>query len=67
MSQTECGCVCHTDECPRYFELDSVSACSWCIGLVPGWGRCETVQSEREAEEQAVKLEYMKGKNHAET
>ena len=60
MSQTECGCVCHTDEFPRYSEVDGISACSWCIGLVPGLAKCETVRAEKEAEEQAVKLEYMK-------
>ena len=69
MGQTECGCMCHTDEHPRYLFTSGIVVCDWCLGNVAGWGKgsCETVRAEQEAEEQAVKLEYMKGKNHAET
>ncbi len=67
ISQTECGCTCHSDEFPRYAKTNGISACSWCIGLVPGWNKCGTVRDDEEAEEQAVKLEYMKGTRDAKT
>ena len=62
MNYPECGCTCHSDEFPRYAETNGISACSWCIGLVPGWNKCETVRAEEEAEAQAIKLEYMRDK-----
>ena len=64
MSQTECGCMYHTDEFPRYSFADGVVICDWCRGNIGGWGKgkCETARAEEEAEAQAVKLEYMKEK-----
>ena len=56
MSQTECGCVCHTDEHPRYLFTSGIVVCKNCKDEP-----CETVRAEEEVEEQAVKLEYMKG------
>ena len=62
MNYPECGCVCHTDEHPRYLFTSGIVVCAWCLGNIRGWNKCETVRAEEEAEEQAVKLEYMKEK-----
>ncbi len=62
MSQTKCGCMCHQDEFPRYAETDGIIICDDCLGKIPGLNKCETVLEDEEAEEQAIKLEYMKDK-----
>ncbi|KKL91710.1 hypothetical protein LCGC14_1892030 [marine sediment metagenome] len=50
MSQTECGCMCHFDEFPRYATIDRVIICEDCKSEP-----CETVLMEQRMEAKDAK------------